>query len=244
MRNLLLTIQYDGTHFHGWQIQKNALSVQAVFQRALERVLDVRPDIKGCSRTDTGVHARCFGISLQTDSVIAERDLIKALNVNLPKTIAVTACEEKDMAFHARYCAKGKEYVYQILTSELRDPFLTGYALHYPYGLDVPTLHREGQDFVGRHDFSAFCSSGSNITDPVREVFSFSVTQKEKLALITVSADGFLYNMVRIMVGTLLKIQQGKILPGSIPGIIENGDRSKAGHTAPAHGLFLNRVFY
>ena len=243
-RNLLLRLQYDGTAYHGWQVQQNARSVQQTLQESLFPILGGPHDLKGCSRTDSGVHANEYYVSVHTHAAIPCVRLQAALNVRLPRDIAVLDCREVPLDFHARYSCTGKEYVYQIWNGPVKNPFLERYALHYPYPLDAEALHRCAQAYVGTHDFSAFCSAGGKKLDPVRTVTSFEVARAGALVTMRVAADGFLYNMVRIMVGTLLRVAQGKIAPTGIPAILESRDRGRAGLTAPPHGLFLNRVFY
>lgn len=244
MRNLLLTIRFLGTAYHGWQIQENAVTVQEKLQSALKTVTGETPEIKGCSRTDTGVHASRFCVSVKTESRIPCDRLPIALNVNLPKDIGVLSCIEVPLDFHARYDAKGKRYVYKILNTPLRDPFHEGLALHYTRPIDENVLNDACKAYIGTHDFAAFCSSGSSVTDTVRTVFDATVHREGDIVFFTVSADGFLYNMVRIMVGTLLGITEGKISADDIPNIISSADRSRAGITAPPQGLYLDEVFY
>lgn len=245
MRNLKITISYDGKDLHGWQIQKNALTVQECFQNALRSVIGHTPDIKGCSRTDTGVHAKMYVISMKTEHKITCERLKAALNRYLPLSIAVKDVCEVDEDFHARYSAKGKRYVYKILNTQVRDPFCEGYALHYRYPINVEMLNRAAQDYVGTHDFTSFCTLDKREKgDFTRTVQSFSVKRDGNFVYMTVQADGFLYNMVRIMVGTLLKIQQGKLSADSIPDIIKAENRKEAGPTAPACGLYLDEVIY
>lgn len=244
-RNFLIKLSYDGARYHGWQIQENALTVQEVFQDALYKITGLREDIKACSRTDTGVHAREFCVSLKTESPIAPERLLAALNHYLPEDVAVKSCEPVSLDFHARYSCQGKEYVYQIWNHPVRDPFLAGRALHYWYPIDEELLDRAAKAYVGRHDFSSFCTLDKREKgDLTRTVTTSKVERAGDLVTFTVAADGFLYNMVRIMVGTLLQVQQGKFTPEDIPGIIQAKDRKAAGPTAPAWGLYLNRVFY
>lgn len=244
-RNFLIKLSYDGARYHGWQIQENALTVQQVFQEALYKITGLREDIKACSRTDTGVHAREFCVSLKTESPIAPERLLAALNHYLPEDVAVKSCQRVPLEFHARYSCQGKEYVYQIWNNPVRDPFLAGRALHYWYPIDQAVLDRAAKGYVGRHDFSSFCTLDRREKgDLTRTVTTAKVERNGDLVTFTVAADGFLYNMVRIMVGTLLRVQQGKFTPEDIPGILEAKDRKAAGPTAPACGLYLNRVFY
>ena len=207
-RNLLLKIQYDGSAYHGWQVQENARSVQGVFQEALKQVLHTQPDIKACSRTDTGVHAREFCLSM-------------------------------------KYSCCGKRYVYEIWNNPIRSPFLHGRALHYYHHIDENKLNEAAQHFMGAHDFTSFCTlDNRDMGDFTRTVTESSVTREGDMVRFTVAADGFLYNMVRIMTGTLLAVQQGRFVPEDIPKIIEGKNRKLAGPTAPACGLYLEKVFY
>ncbi len=245
MRNILVTICYDGTLYHGWQIQKNATSIQEVFQNALYKIVGSEIDIKGCSRTDSGVHANMYCISFKTDMNIPCKRLVAALNRYLPKDVAVLNAEEVADDFHARYSAKGKEYIYKIWNTEIRNPFVDGYAFHYWYPLDVDMLNRTAKAFVGKHDFTSFCTLDMRKMENMeRTVEYFDVYRDGDMVFMKVKADGFLYNMVRIMVGTLLKVAQGKIKEDGILDIIEAKDRSKAGPKAQACGLYLNKVFY
>ena len=243
-RNILLTLAFDGTAYHGWQVQENAVTVQQTLQDAMEAVLKTRPPVKGCSRTDSGVHAYMYCCSFKTSSAIPCDSLRRALNVNLPYDISVTDCNEVAPDFHARYSCTGKEYIYKIWNSENRDPFLNGYAYFYPKRLELERMRQAAAAFIGRHDFRGFCASGSDVGHTVREVSRFEIERDGCLVTMRVRADGFLYNMVRIMTGTLLHVSRGRISPGELPAIIESGSRSLAGPTAPAHGLYLNRVFY
>lgn len=243
-RNLLLRLSYDGTSYHGWQVQHNAVTVQSVLQDALFPILGGIHELKGCSRTDSGVHAQEYFVSVQTDARIPCDRLVPALNAALPRDIAVHHCREVPSDFHARYSCSGKEYVYRIWNHPVRNPFWDRYVLQYPRPLDVDLLNRCAQSYVGTHDFSAFCSAGGKKLDPVRTVSRFSVEREGDMVCMYAAADGFLYNMVRIMVGTMLHVAQGRIAPEDLPRIIAERDRSKAGPTAPPQGLTLHRVFY
>lgn len=245
MRNILLSLCYDGTNYHGWQVQKNALTVQEVFQRAMFRLFGENVDVKGCSRTDAGVHANMYCVSAKIGSNIPCERLSMAINRFLPSDIAVTSAVDVPMDFHARYSCTGKEYVYKIWNAPIRNPFWRGRAFHYWYPLDVEKLNLAARNFIGTHDFTSFCTIDKrNPENMVRTVKAFLVERKEPLVEIRVTADGFLYNMVRIMVGTLLHVAMGRIKPHEISSIILARDRAKAGPTAVAHGLYLNRVFY
>lgn len=243
-RHLLLTIQYRGTRYHGFQVQKNALSVAQVLQDAVERVFGERLDVKGCSRTDAGVHANRFALTLRTNAAIPGPAVTRALNVNLPDDIAVLDCREVPDNFHPRYSCKGKRYVYKIWNSPVKNVFLSDLALHWKYPLNDALMNESAQAFLGAHDFTAFCSAGGKKEDTVRTISDTSVTREGNIVVFSVTGDGFLYNMVRIMTGTLLEISRGGIAPDGIPAILESRSRALAGPTAPPHGLYLDAVYY
>ena len=245
MRNLLLTLSYCGKNLHGWQIQDNALTVQEVFQNALYQIIHERPDIKGCSRTDSGVHANMYCVSMKIAHPITEDHLMMAMNRYLPDDVAVTDVRMVPDDFHARYSCKGKEYVYKVWNSRVRNPFLQDLVLHYRCEMDIEAIDREAQAFVGAHDFTSFCTLDKREKgDFTRTVKYFNIAREGDLVTFTVAADGFLYNMVRIMVGTLLAMNNGRIPFGTLPQIIEGENRKLAGPTAPSCGLYLNKVFY
>ncbi|MCR4594761.1 MAG: tRNA pseudouridine(38-40) synthase TruA [Clostridiales bacterium] len=244
MRNLLLELRFDGRFFHGWQIQKDDITVQEEICKAVKSVTGEKVNIHGCSRTDAGVHANMYCCNFRTESAIAAEKIPAAMNFYLPESISVYDCREVSVDFHARYDPKAKEYVYRIYNGKYRNPFYEGRALFYPYALDEEVLNREAQDFTGTYDFSAFCSAGTDIEDKTRSIFEASVIRDGELVEFKVKGDGFLYNMVRIMTGTLLDISQGKIEKGKIKEIIGSKDRSRAGVTAPPEGLYLNEVIY
>ncbi len=236
-----LTLAYRGTEYSGWQVQKNAPSVQAVLQDAVEKVFGKRLDVTGCSRTDSGVHALGYVCHIESEKPFDTSRLPLALNAHLPRDISVLKAAEAGSGFHARYSALAKEYVYYIRSGSIRSPFDRDLCFFYPFPLDVKELSALGKEFVGRQDFGAFMSAGSKIKDTFRTVFYFDVCESGGVIRITVGADGFLYNMVRIMVGTLLKAARGGC---DIKAALESRDRKDAGPTAPACGLYLNRVFY
>lgn len=245
MRNILLTLCYDGSNYHGWQIQKNALTVQEVFQKSLYNIIQEKVDIKGCSRTDAGVHANMYCVSMKINSDIPCERLKMAINRFLPDDVAVTSVKEVPMDFHARYSCIGKEYIYKIWNEPVRNPFFNGRALHYWYRLDIDKLNKAAVNYIGKHDFTSFCTLDNRDPDNmVRTVKSFSIEKDNGLVTMRVSADGFLYNMVRIMVGTLLRVAMGKMEPDDIKDVLLQKDRAKAGPTAVPYGLYLNKVFY
>ncbi len=245
LRSYLICISYDGTEFCGYQIQDNGRTVGGVMLKALQRVFGTVSNMAGCSRTDSGVHALNYFISFKADSNMNPETVVKAVNANLPDDVAVKSCREVPEDFHARYSVVSKEYEYRMYTSDVRSPFLRNHALFLRYPLDVKLLNEAAKSFVGTHDFRSFMASGSKITDTVRTVYKAEVSEKENgLVTFNISADGFLYNMVRIAVGTLLEVQQGKIKPDEIIKIIAAKDRSMAGFTAPPQGLYLKEINY
>ena len=245
MARILLTLRYDGTAYHGWQVQPNGITVQQTLQDAIQAVTGVRAGVTGCSRTDAGVHADMFCCAFDTESPLRGDKLCSALNYHLPRDISVYEAREVDEEFHPRYHAAGKRYVYRIWNGTQRHPIYSRYAIHQRKPLDVEGMNRAAGDFVGRHDFAAFCGAGSDVQGTTeRTIRACSVTRQGDLVLFTVEGDGFLYNMVRIMVGTLLEMEAGRLPMDGIPAILAGCDRQKAGPTAPAHGLCLDHVFY
>ena len=245
MRKLLVELSYTGAGFHGWQFQKNACSVAQTVQDGLEAVLKQRAPVTGCSRTDAGVHANQFYFHTVTQAAIPCDKLVYALNAVLPDSIAAKSCREVEESFHARYSVQWKRYLYRIHNHPVKDPFSRGLCLRYPRRLDEKLLHRAAQDFVGTHDFSAFCAAGGKeMESNVRTIYSASVMRRGDQVFFSVEGNGFLYHMVRIMVGTLLEISEKTIPPHAIPEILAGRDRSRAGRTAPAQGLYLDHVEY
>lgn len=244
MRNLLLTIQYLGTNYAGWQVQQNAVSVQEVLQEALWKILNKRVNIYGCSRTDSGVHANMYCCNFHTESNIPCENIVRALNTKLPYDIVAKSCREVPEKFHARYDVVYKEYIYRIWNEKTSNSFEHMRSLYYPYTLNVEKVNKAAQYFLGEHDFTSFQSLGGKKISTKRTVFISEVTHEGEMVIFHVAADGFLYNMVRIMVGTLLAVAQGRIEPEDIKKIINAKDRASAFITAPAHGLYLNEVKY
>ncbi len=242
-----LILNYDGSNYCGWQVQKNAPSIQYTLQDAVENVFGKRYSVTGCSRTDSGVHARCFCCTVDTAKDIINIPVCKiplALNRYLPDDIAVLSAEFVDDDFHPRYDVKHKEYRYLIWNSPVRNVFLNNKAFIYPIPLNEEVMDVAAKKFVGKYDFSAFMSAGSSVEDTVREIKYFEVERDGDKVIVTVAADGFLYNMVRILTGTLIEVSTGKIDFEDIPKIIESKDRKNAGFTVPPQGLYLNKVVY
>ena len=216
MRNLLLTLTYCGKNLHGWQIQDNALTVQEVFQEALYQIIHERPDIKGCSRTDSGVHANMYCVSMKIAHPITEDHLMMAMNRYLPDDVAVTDVRQVPDDFHARYSCKCKEYVYKVWNSRVRNPFLQDLALHYRYEMDVEALHREAQAFVGTHDFAPFAANPHRTLETtVRTIFSFEVRKSGPRLTMTVRGDGFLFVRALGGSGRAADGENGKLRPAS-----------------------------
>ena len=247
---ILLDIAFVGSAYCGWQSQKKGDSIQEKITSAAKELFGKECDVTGCSRTDSGVHANgfCATVSekgtnyLNTSIPIA--NIPRAMNSFLPDDISVNRATNVHDDFHPRYDVKHKEYVYLIHTRPERNAFLAGRAWHYPKRLDVELMNEAASFFVGKHDFSSFMAAGSKIVDTRRTVVNASVTSEGDMISFRVGADGFLYNMVRIMTGTLIDVGLGKIRPDEITDIINKRDRHAAGVTAPADGLYLDKVFY
>lgn len=245
MRNFKVTIAFLGTAYHGFQRQEGGLrTVQGEIEHAIGKLLGETVTINGCSRTDAGVHANCFVFNVFLESTIDERGLQYGLNGVLPPDISVKSVELAPDDFHARYHCKGKEYVYLIHNSEIKSPFLADRMYRSWYPIDAEKLDRACKDYIGEHDFKAFCAAACDKDVTVRTIFDFKVERDGDTVKFTVSGDGFLYNMVRIMVGTLLFINDGKLPEDAIPEIIRSCDRTRAGKTVPPQGLYLNKVYY
>ncbi len=240
----LITLKFNGARYHGFQVQKNALSVCEVLQDALERLYGTRPPVKGCSRTDAGVHAMGYCVSYTQPKPIAPRKLPLAVNRFLPDDIRVVSAREVPPGFHARYSAICKEYLYRIHNSPIADPFQNGLCWRYPAPLNAEKMARAAAYFVGTHDFASFQSVGGDIADTRRTVFFARVRREGEDISFHVCADGYLYNMVRIMMGTLVEAGAGRMEPERVPEVIRGRDRALAGDTAPAEGLFLWKVHY
>ena len=244
MTRYLLTISYFGADFCGWQVQPNGISVQQVLGEAITKIFGVSNGVTGCSRTDSGVHAKMFCCHTDIETNMEPQKIQLALNNNLPDSIAVLDCRKVNDDFHARYDCQGKNYVYKVWNKSYMDPFLEGRAYWYSHQLNVSEMQKAAELICGKHDFTAFCAVNTSVVDKVRTVTECSVTETDGLVEISVSADGFLYNMVRIIVGTLLYVGIGKITASKVTEIINSKDRNEAGFTVPPHGLYLNEVYY
>lgn len=241
-------IKYLGTNFHGFQVQPSERTVQGTLCDALFEALGCKASVTGCSRTDAGVHANEFCLVIDAPGATVPADKLPvAVARFLPNDLSLFWAKECDYDFHPRYDVKGKEYLYRIINQKVYDPFEYGRAWFLPREINEEKLNRmksAAKHFLGKKDFSSFMAEGSDVVDTVRNVTDLSVEKTGDLIEIRITADGFLYNMVRIIVGTLTEVAFGRFDPDYIPNIIRSCDRKKAGMTAPAEGLYLNRVFY
>jgi len=245
--NIKLIVQYDGTNFNGWQVQKKhpqARTVQAVLEKALERIVKEPVKLIGAGRTDSGVHAKGQAANFHTQNPIPVEKWPAALNSILPPDVAVVGAEEVPEEFHARYWAKKKTYLYYILNARYPDVFLRNYAFHLPQKLNLEDMQEAARFILGTHDFKSFCAAGSSVKNYRRTIFEAGFSMQGELIVFKITADGFLYKMVRSIVGTLLEIGKGKYPPCWMQEVLEAQDRKKSGPTAPPHGLFLYKIFY
>ncbi len=243
--NILIILMYDGTEYHGFQRQKNGITVQETLEKAVEKVTGEKSTVTGCGRTDAGVHAQKYGATFKSNTKIPLDKLPFALNSALPDDIRVTEAYAVSDDFHPVFSLTGKTYRYKILNRKIDDVFLRHYAWFYPYELDVDKMRKAAAHFLGRHDFSGFMATGSNVKTTVRTIKRLDIEDcGDGQINIYASADGFLYNMVRIITGTLVAVGGGKIDPSDIPGIISSCDRTRAGATAPPQGLSLFDIEY
>ncbi|WP_026486937.1 tRNA pseudouridine(38-40) synthase TruA [Caldanaerobius polysaccharolyticus] len=244
MSNIKLIVEYDGTHYHGWQYQLNAKTVQGEMLKAIKKITGEDVNLIGAGRTDAGVHAIGQVANFKSNSSVPISRLPYALNSVLPDDIVVKAAEKVDDSFHARKSAIGKEYRYYILNSELPSALLKNRVYHYKYRLDLDAMKRGAELFIGTHDFSAFKAAGSNVESSVRTIKRLDLNRIDELIELVIQADGFLYNMVRIITGTLIWVGNGKLMWSDVRDVINSRDRSKAGPTVPPYGLYLYKVFY
>lgn len=243
MKRILLKISYDGTSYHGWQVQPNAITVQEVLQNGLQKIMKIRPGVTGCSRTDAGVHAREFYCHFDCEDYLPDKAFLMGLNSVLPNDIAVLGCETVNSNFHARYDSKGKNYIYRMYLGT-PDPFLSRYALHLEKKPDMELMNEFCKSLFGKHDFIGFSSSGRTVEDTVRTVSECKADLKDNILEFSISANGFLYNMVRIIAGTALEVAYERLETDCAIDVFKTGERALAGPTLPPQGLFLNKVFY
>ena len=244
MRNIALKLMYNGTAYHGWQVQKTVSSVCETMEKGLSKVCGGNVKLVGCGRTDAGVHALRYCANFRSDCTIPIEKVPLALNARLPGDIAVTDACEVDENFNAIGSCIQKEYIYKILNSRIPDPFLDKRVCFYPSRLDIDQMRAAARAFEGTHDFAAVRSVGTETKTTVRTVYWCDAEREGDLITVRVCANGFLYNMVRAIVGTMVYASYGKIEPEDIPALLEKGDRRLTGPTMPPQGLYLNRVWY
>lgn len=244
MRNIKLTLEYDGTNYLGWQKQKVGITIQGTLEEAIKVLTKEEVEVTGSSRTDAGVHAKGFVANFKTNSKIPSEKFREAINHKLPEDIVILKSEEVEEEFHARYNAMGKTYSYSILNRDAPSAIDRNYLYHVKRKLDVESMKEACQYFIGTHDFSAFKTSGSSVKTTVRTIKELYIEDNDDIIKIYVTGDGFLYNMVRIIVGTLIMVGSNKIKPLEVKNIIASKEREKAGICVPANGLVLEKVYY
>ena len=244
MRNIALRLSYDGTSYHGWQVQKSEVSVAETLETALTKICGHPVKTVGCGRTDAGVHALRYCANFRTESTIPIGRFPLAVNSRLPADIAVTDAVEAPEDFNAIGSCIKKEYIYKILNRNIRDPFLENRVCFYPQHLDLERMQTAARAFEGRHDFRAVRSLGTETKTTVRTVHWCRAEKDGDLITVSICADGFLYNMCRAMVGTMVYASYGKLEPEDIPALLAAGDRRLTGPTMPPQGLYLNRIWF
>jgi len=248
MKNIAVKIIYDGSKYHGWQIQKNGITVQERIESVLTSLAGQKISVTGCSRTDSGVHAHEFVFNFMSDLRIPPTRLPFAMNMLLDNDdIKAVSAKYVSDDFNARFSAKGKRYIYKIWNSKIQNPFTSKYSWYVPYNLDIEKMQKAASLIEGKHDFSSFMAAGGSQKTTVRTVKCCSVSRSaewNEQIEIEVEADAFLYNMVRIITGTLVEVGTGRMEYESIPDVIGACDRCAAGMTAPPEGLFLKNIFY
>ena len=244
MKNIALRLRYDGSRYHGWQVQKNAVTVAQTMEEALAKVCGERVKLTGCGRTDAGVHALRYCANFHSDCTVPVDRMPLAVNSRLPDDIAVVDAVEVPDDFNAIGSCVKKEYVYKILNSRIPDPFLADRVCFYPQRLDISLMQAAARAFEGTHDFKAVRSEGTQTKTTVRTVYWCRAEKDGDLITVSICANGFLYNMCRAMVGTMVYASYGKLIPEEIPALLEKRDRRLTGPTMPPQGLYLNRVWY
>ncbi|OIU72921.1 tRNA pseudouridine(38-40) synthase TruA [Rossellomorea aquimaris] len=245
MKRVKCTISYDGTHFSGYQIQPNRRTVQGLLEETLSAINKgehIRVTASG--RTDAGVHANGQVFHFDTPLSIPEEKWPVVLNTRLPDEVVIKEAQYVPEDFHARFSVKRKEYRYRVYTAQSRSPFHRHYALHHPYTLSVDAMKRAAEHLIGEHDFTSFCSAKTEVEDKVRNLQRITIIEQEGEIIFSFTGNGFLYNMVRILVGTLLEVGAGNLQSADMKAILQAKDRNHAGKTAPPHGLYLWKVEY
>lgn len=243
-RTYRLVLAYDGTAFHGWQVQPHVATVQGTLLQAARRLFTGDVRVTGASRTDAGVHALGQAVALTAVSPLAPATVLAALNAHLPREIRIVTATDAAVGFDARRSALGKRYAYLIDNAPVASPLLLRYAWHVPGPLDLAAIRRALASLTGRHDFSAFCAAPGREADPVCRVRSAHARRRKTLIALAISADRFLHHMVRNIVGSVVEVGRGARPPQWLGEVLLSGERARAGPTAPAHGLTLVRVLY
>ena len=244
MKNIAARLMFNGARYHGWQVQKTQITIAGTLEAALSTLCGHPVRVNGCGRTDAGVHAECYCFNFRTPSSIPPERLPLATNSLLPADIAVQNALYAPDDFDANLSCIKKEYTYRIFNSRIRNPFYNERAYFYPNSLNIAAMREASKHFVGTHDFAAVRSAGTETKTTVRTVYWFEIEDKGKLIESRVCASGFLYNMARAMVGTLLYVSEGKISPDKLPSLLAYKDRCLTGPTVPAGGLYMTRVWY
>ena len=245
MPNYKLTIQYDGGRYKGWQrLGQGEDTIQGRIEKVLSNMIEQPVEIIGASRTDAGVHALAQVANVKLQHDIPPHKLKNILNHNLPPDISVTDAEQVDAAFHARFAAKDKTYLYKIWNGEYSHPFMRKYSMHIKKKLNVQEMRKAARHFVGKHDFTAYTNAKSNKKKTVRHVYSLEISESEGFIDIRVRGNGFLYNMVRKIVGTLIEVGMGEKQADEVPEIILSKERVRTGRMAEAQGLYLETITY
>ncbi len=244
MRNLKLTIEYNGAEFFGWQKQKNCRTVQEEIEKAFLTLTGENVSVEGSGRTDKGVHALGQVASVQTSNIMPTKNFKIALNDLLPKDIFIKKVEEVDQNFQARFSAKRKTYKYIVCVGGERGAINNSLIAYYPYKVDIEKMREVAKLLIGKHNFKGFCSSDASVTNFEREIYDLKINKKNRMYTFLVCGNGFLYNMVRIIVGTLLDVGRGKLSVERVKNALETGNRNNSGQTMPACGLYLKNVEY
>ncbi|MBQ2898028.1 MAG: tRNA pseudouridine(38-40) synthase TruA [Clostridia bacterium] len=244
MKNIALTLMYDGSNYFGYQRQTGFLTIQQVVEECISKITKEKITVSGCGRTDSGVHALNYVLSFKTNSQMPVDKYPVALNSILPNDISVKSAKEVSDDFDGRFSVKQKTYIYKIHNSEIPNPFVQNYAYHYKYKLDLEKMKEAAKYIVGTHDFKCFMASGAQVKTTVRTVYELTFEQNGDDIQMSITSNGFLYNMVRIIAGTLMYVGGGKLNPQDVKNIIESKDRRLAGITAPPQGLYLKSVEY
>ena len=239
-----LKMAYDGTNYHGWQRQKNGITIQEVLEDVLTEIAGESVVVTGCSRTDAGVHAKVYVCSFGMATTIPADKIPFVLNTKLPPDIRAYKCEIMHESFNARFETVTKAYEYKIVNAPFQNPLMRNFSWHYPIKLDILKMQRAAKIIQGKHDFASFCAAGSSVKSTVRNLTELTVTSDGDIITVRAAADGFLYNMVRIIVGTLVYVGCGKLSEDDISELIEKKDRRLLGITAPPQGLALVEVNY